>query len=151
MSTRAPTDYITHTPYGTAQPPRTTCTATMPAFIAPAHSQLARAAAATYNHQFADSAAGPLPFVLLTPARSTALTAAGLSDHARALHRRYTDWWLVDGELTAAMGAAAYAPAAEALAAPAHMPTVDTTSATKPVNRSRPQRTRPATRSRTAA
>jgi hypothetical protein len=121
-------------------------TATL-AFIAPAHNQLAHAAAATYRRQLTDSAAGPIPFVPLTLEHAfTALAAAGLPDHARALHRRYTDWWLLDGELELAVGTAAYAPAAEALAAPTHMQTVDTTSATKPVNRSRPQRTQPATR-----
>lgn len=116
------------------------------AFIAPVHNQLAHAAAATYNRQLTDPAAGPIPFVPLTLEHAfTALAAAGLPVQAAALHRRYTDWWLLDGELELAMGTAAYAPAAEALAAPAHMPTVDTISATKPVNRSRPQRTRPAT------
>ena len=121
-------------------------TATL-AFIAPAHNQLAHAAAATYTRQLTDPAAGPIPFIALTLEHAfTTMAATGLPDHARALHRRYTDWWLLDGELELAMGAAAYAPAAEALAAPAHMPTVDTTSASKPINRSRSQRTRPATR-----
>ena len=122
------------------------------AFIAPAHNQLAHAAAATYNCQLTDPAAGPIPFVPLTLEHAfTALAATGLPAHAAALHRRYTDWWLLDGELELAAGAAADAPAAEALAAPARLPTVDTTSATKPFNRSRPQRTRPATRTPTAA
>jgi hypothetical protein len=121
-------------------------TATL-AFIAPAHNQLAHAAAATYKRQLTDPAAGPLPFITLTLEHAfAALAAAGLPAQAVALHRRYTDWWLLDGELELAMGAAAFVPAAEALAAPAHMQTVDTISATKPVNRSRPQRTRPATR-----
>ena len=121
-------------------------TATL-AFIAPSHNQLAHAAAATYTHQLTDPHAGPIPFIPLTLEHAfAALAAAGFPDHARILHRRYTDWWLLDGELELAIGAGAYAPAAEALAAPAHMPTVDTPSASKPINRSRSQRTRPATR-----
>lgn len=85
-------------------------TATL-AFIAPAHNQLAHAAAATYNSQLSDPHAGPIPFVPLTLEHTfAALASAGLPDHARALHRRYTDWWLVDGELE--LTAAASAPAA---------------------------------------
>lgn len=70
------------------------------AFIAPTHNQLAHAAAATYTRQLTDPQGGPIPFVPLTLEHAfAALAAAGLPDHARALHRRYTDWWLVDGEL----------------------------------------------------
>ena len=126
-------------------------TATL-AFIAPAHNQLAHAAAASYKRHLTDPAAGMIPFVPMTLEYAfTGLAVAGLPDHARALHRRYTDWWLLDGELELAVGTAAYAPATEVLAAPARTPTADTISATKPVNHSRPQRLRPATRARTAA
>ena len=87
-------------------------TATL-AFIAPAHNQLAHAAAATYNHRLTDPHAGPIPFVPLTLEHAfTALAAAGLPNHARALHRRYADWWLLDGELE--LTAAASDPVAAA-------------------------------------
>ncbi|GJD86900.1 hypothetical protein BHAOGJBA_0398 [Methylobacterium hispanicum] len=82
-------------------------TATL-AFIAPTHNQLAHAAAATYTRQLTDPRAGPIPFVPTTLEHAfAALAAAGLPDHARALHRRYTDWWLVDGELDLAATVAA--------------------------------------------
>lgn len=69
-------------------------------FIAPTHHQLAHAAAAVYARHLTDSKAGPIPFVPLTLEHAfAAIAAGGLPDHARALHRRYTDWWLVDGEL----------------------------------------------------
>jgi hypothetical protein len=74
-------------------------TATL-AFIAPAHNQLANAAAATYNRLLTDPQAGPIPFIPLTLEHAfAALAAAGLPTHAAALHSRYTDWWLLDGEL----------------------------------------------------
>ena len=74
-------------------------TATL-AFIAPGHNQLAHTAAVTYNLQLTDPAAGPIPFIPLTLEHAfTAMAAAGLPTHAAALHRRYTDWWLLDGEL----------------------------------------------------
>lgn len=83
-------------------------TATL-AFIAPTHNQSAHAAAAIYRRHLTDPQAGPVPFVPLTLERTfAALAAAGQPDHARALHRRYTDWWLVDGELD--LIAAATAP-----------------------------------------
>lgn len=86
-------------------------TATL-AFIAPTHNQLAHAAATAYTRQLTDPQAGPIPFVPLTLEHAfVAIATAGLPDHARALHRRYTDWWLVDGELElAAMPAPRTAP-----------------------------------------
>ncbi|MGW5960594.1 PGN_0703 family putative restriction endonuclease [Methylorubrum thiocyanatum] len=86
-------------------------TATL-AFIAPTHNSLAHAAATAYTRQLTNPQAGPIPFVPLTLEHAfVALATAGLPDHARALHRRYTDFWLVDGELElAAMPASAPAP-----------------------------------------
>ncbi|POR41810.1 hypothetical protein [Methylobacterium sp. V23] len=70
------------------------------AFIAPSHNYLAHAAATTYARHLHSASTGRIPFIPLTLERAiTALAAAGLPDHARALHRRYLDWWLVDGEL----------------------------------------------------
>ncbi|GJE44610.1 PGN_0703 family putative restriction endonuclease [Methylobacterium soli] len=69
-------------------------------FIAPSHNTLAHTAAAAYMRLLTDPLTGPLPFIPLTLERViTAIAAAGLPEHARALHRRYSDWWLVDGEL----------------------------------------------------
>ncbi|MGX7704618.1 PGN_0703 family putative restriction endonuclease [Methylobacterium sp. Gmos1] len=74
-------------------------TATL-AFIAPTHNQSAHAAAATYRRHLTDPQTGAIPFVPTTLEHAfAAIATAGLPDHARALHRRYTDWWLVDGEL----------------------------------------------------
>ncbi len=85
-------------------------TATL-AFIAPAHNHLAHTAASTYTRHLMEPAAGPIPFIPLTLEHAfTALAAAGLPAHAAALHRRYTDWWLLDGELELAAMAAARAP-----------------------------------------
>ncbi|KQP02579.1 hypothetical protein [Methylobacterium sp. Leaf93] len=70
------------------------------AFIAPQHNHLAHAAATTYARQLQSAQAGRIPFIPLTLERViTAIAAAGLPGHARNLHRRYTDFWLVDGEL----------------------------------------------------
>lgn len=70
------------------------------AFIAPTHNQLARGAALSYSRRLRDPAEGVIPFVALSLERViTAIAAAGPVEHARALHRRYTDFWLIDGEL----------------------------------------------------
>ncbi|MCJ2113448.1 hypothetical protein MKK64_19945 [Methylobacterium sp. E-025] len=117
-------------------------TATL-AFIAPTHNQLAHAAAATYTRHLTDPQAGPIPFVPLTLEHAfAALATAGLPNHARALHRRYTDWWLVDGELDLAV-----APASAVTPLPATAPTAPTTTDTpiapaRPVRRRRPHATR---------
>lgn len=112
------------------------------AFIAPTHNQLAHAAAAAYTRQLTDPQAGPIPFVPLTLEHAfVAMATAGLPDHARALHRRYTDWWLVDGELElAAMPAPAPVPAAAPIAQSA---TDRPTAPTRPARRTRPRATRP--------
>ncbi|CAO4132623.1 PGN_0703 family putative restriction endonuclease [Methylorubrum extorquens] len=113
------------------------------AFIAPTHNQLAHAAATAYTRQLTDPQAGPIPFVPLTLEHAfVALATAGVTDYARALHRRYTDWWLVDGELElTAMLAPQPAPV------PAVAPTAPTTAGaskgpTLPVRRGRPHATR---------
>ncbi|KQQ19552.1 hypothetical protein ASF56_21700 [Methylobacterium sp. Leaf122] len=112
------------------------------AFIAPTHNQLAHAAAATYTRQLTDPQAGPIPFVPLTLEHAfVAIATAVLPDHARALHRRYTDWWLVDGELElAAMPTTGPVPAA----APTARTTTDIPAGPKlPTRRSRPHTTSP--------
>ncbi|MCY1644024.1 PGN_0703 family putative restriction endonuclease [Methylorubrum sp. SL192] len=112
------------------------------AFIAPTHNQLAHAAAATYTRQLADPQAGPIPFVPTTLEHAfVAIATAGLPDHARALHRRYTDWWLVDGELElAAMPTTGPVPAA----APTARTTTDIPAGSKLLTRrSRPHATSP--------
>ncbi len=85
-------------------------TATL-AFIAPTHNQSAHTAAATYRRHLTDPQTGPIPFVPTTLEHAlAAIATAGLPDHARALHRRYTDFWLVDGELDLAAAAATQKP-----------------------------------------
>lgn len=103
-------------------------------FITPQHNTLAASAATTYAHQLRDPAGSPIPFISRTLEQAiTAIAATGLTDHARALHRRYTDFWLVDGELQLA-------------AAPAAKPFVHTDTADRdaPATKSRPQRRRAA-------
>jgi hypothetical protein len=70
------------------------------AIIAPSHNYLAHTAAKTYARHLHSASNGWIPFIPLTLERTiAALATAGLPDHAHALHRRYTDFWLVDGEL----------------------------------------------------
>ncbi|KQP07888.1 hypothetical protein ASF28_12380 [Methylobacterium sp. Leaf99] len=70
------------------------------AFIAPQHNHLAQAAATTYARHLHSALTGRIPFVPLTLERViAAIATAGLPEHAQALHRRYTDFWRVDGEL----------------------------------------------------
>ena len=108
----------------------------MLAFIAPAHNQLAHAAAATYTRQLTDPQASPIPFVPLTLEHAfAAIATAGLPGHARALHRRYTDFWLVDGELDLAAAAAVAASTSEAVTLPS--PTV-LTKARSPAGKASP-------------
>ena len=112
------------------------------AFIAPAHNQLAHATAATYTRQLTDPAAGPIPFMVRTLEDAfAAMATAGLPDHARALHRRYTDWWLLDGELELAA-----APAPKPAPVPAATPIAPSTPTDPkpPMRQSRPGKSRPA-------
>ncbi len=70
------------------------------AFVAPAHNQLAHGAALTYSRRLRDPADGTIPFIALSLERViAAIAAVGLAGYALALHRRYTDFWIVDGEL----------------------------------------------------
>lgn len=111
------------------------------AFIAPTHNKLAHAAAAAYTRQLTDPQAGPIPFVPTTLEHAfAALATAGLPDHARALHRRYTDFWLVDGELDLAA-----VPARSPTPVPAVTSTTTDIPAgpTLPVRRRQPHATRP--------
>ena len=125
-------------------------TATL-AFVAPAHNHLAHASAATYYRQLTDPAAGPVPFVPLTLEHAfVAMAAAGLPDHARALHSRYTDWWLLDGELELAMTATT-ADAPMPIIATVPPAQTDAPFVANPITRKRRQRARSATLTRTAA
>ncbi|KQP40256.1 hypothetical protein ASF49_20895 [Methylobacterium sp. Leaf104] len=114
-------------------------TATL-AFVAPTHNQLAHSAAATYTHQLIDPQAGPIPFVPLTLEHAfAAIAAAGVPDHARALHRRYTDLWLVDGELDLV---AATAPAPVPVPTPVPSARTMTNIPSAPSRPTRPHATR---------
>jgi hypothetical protein len=69
-------------------------------FTAPESNHLAQGAARLYAAQLAEPAPGKVPFMAVTLERVIeAIAAAGSPEHARALHRRYTDFWLIDGEL----------------------------------------------------
>lgn len=68
--------------------------------IAPRDNHLARNAGAAYAKHLKDPTSGRLPFRTITlEALFEAIGAAGAPDLARVLHRRYTDFWLIDGEL----------------------------------------------------
>ena len=112
------------------------------AFITPAHNQLAHAAAAAYTRQLTDPQAGPIPFVpLILEHAFAAIATAGRLDHARALHRRYADFWLVDGELDVA---AATAPAPVPTTVPSARTITNIPSApTRPLRRNQARATRP--------
>ena len=70
------------------------------AVVAPEHNKIVQAAADAYGCHLLDPRQGWIPFATITLERLfAALAAAGRPEHARRLHRRYTDWWLVDGEL----------------------------------------------------
>lgn len=70
--------------------------------VAPAHNHLVRSAAAAYAAHLRDPAHATIPFVALTLEQIfAALATAGRPEHARALHRRYTDF----GRLTAVLAA----------------------------------------------
>ncbi len=120
-------------------------------FIAPAHNQLAHAAAATYSRQLSDPHTGPIPFISLTLEHAFAgLAAAGLPAHAAALHVRYTDWWLLDGELELAMtSATADAPVPDIVPV-SHAPTA-APFVTRSATRRRQQCARPSVRTGAAA
>ncbi|WP_439599942.1 PGN_0703 family putative restriction endonuclease [Devosia sp.] len=68
--------------------------------VAPELNHLAQDAARAYGTYLNAPRAGHAQFVNLTLERVVeAIAAAGLETYARLLHRRYADWWLLDGEL----------------------------------------------------
>jgi len=68
--------------------------------IAPEGNHLAQQAGIAYRRHLKAPTSGRLPFVSLTvESVVAAIGRAGAGDLANALHRRYCDWWLVDGEL----------------------------------------------------
>lgn len=69
-------------------------------FIAPAHNAPAQNAATSFIRHLKSPQDGRLPFMAVTLERFVEILAdVGTTGHARALHRRYCDWWLIDGEL----------------------------------------------------
>ncbi|KQS91129.1 hypothetical protein ASG42_11635 [Rhizobium sp. Leaf391] len=69
-------------------------------FIAPAHNTPGQNVAAGFIRHLKTPESGRLPFMSVTLERFVEIIAeAGSTAHARALHRRYCDWWLIDGEL----------------------------------------------------
>ncbi|CCF18056.1 conserved protein of unknown function [Pseudorhizobium banfieldiae] len=69
-------------------------------FIAPALNTPAQHAATSFVRHLASPQEGRLPFMAVTLERFIEILAdVGTTGHARALHRRYCDWWLIDGEL----------------------------------------------------
>lgn len=69
-------------------------------FIAPALNAPAQNAATSFVRHLTAPENGKLPFMVLTLERFIEILAdVGTTGHARALHRRYCDWWLIDGEL----------------------------------------------------
>lgn len=75
--------------------------------VAPAHNHLVQSAAAAYAAHLRDPAQGTIPFISLTLEQIfAALAAAGRPEHARALHRRYTDFSRLTAVLAAEIGGA---------------------------------------------
>lgn len=69
-------------------------------FIAPALNTPAQNVATSFVKHLASPQEGTLPFMAITLERVIEILAeVGTPGHARALHRRYCDWWLIDGEL----------------------------------------------------
>jgi hypothetical protein len=91
-------------------------------FIAPRLNHLARNAADTYSGHLDEHGPGRVPFVSITLEQLIeAIAAAGDPGHARLLHRRYTDWHQVEGEIDLAQAeelSAAKARLSEADATP---------------------------------
>ncbi|HEV2558380.1 MAG TPA: hypothetical protein VGU45_07125 [Microvirga sp.] len=73
-------------------------------FVAPRLNHLAQGAATAYATRLDEHNPARVPFVALTLERLIeAIAAAGEPSHAAALHRRYTDFHQVDGELELAL------------------------------------------------
>lgn len=74
------------------------------ALFAPAHNHLVQAAARTHADHLLDPVRGRIPFVPLTLEQGfAALAEAGRPAHARALHRRYTDFGRLEAAVSAAL------------------------------------------------
>jgi hypothetical protein len=75
-------------------------------FIAPRLNHLAQNAAEAYRSQLKEPTPDQVPFVAITLEQLIeAIVAAGEPHYARALHRRYTDFHLVEGEIDLALAA----------------------------------------------
>jgi hypothetical protein len=106
-------------------------------FVAPQLNHPAQAGAHAFSRHLADPLNGSVPFIPLSLEQVfSAIAAAGLPDHARALHRRYTDFWLIDGELQ--LEAALVTPARAAPADSAATESVSRSSQPKAPTRRRP-------------
>lgn len=69
-------------------------------FIAPTLNTPAQNVATSFVQHLIAPEKGKLPFMAVTLERFVEILAdVGTAGHARALHRRYCDWWLIDGEL----------------------------------------------------
>jgi hypothetical protein len=69
-------------------------------FIAPALNAPAQNVATSFVRHLKSPDDGKLPFMAMTLERFVEIIAGiGSAAHARALHRRYCDWWLIDGEM----------------------------------------------------
>ncbi len=68
--------------------------------LAPQHNHLVWAAAEAYRGHLCKTGQAQVPFLTLSLEQAfAALAEADSPEQARRLHRRYTDFWLVDGEL----------------------------------------------------
>jgi hypothetical protein len=75
--------------------------------IAPRLNHLAHAATSAYREHLAEPGPNQAPFVTLTLEQVIeAFAAAGQPKYAQALHRRYTDFHLIDGEIELAQAEA---------------------------------------------
>ncbi len=75
--------------------------------IAPRLNHLAQGAAAVYADHLHEPGQGPVSFANLhLETFIDALRSAGHTDYAQQLHRRYCDFWLVDGEIELALAKA---------------------------------------------
>jgi hypothetical protein len=68
--------------------------------IGPEHNWRVQSAGELYRAQLAETSPQRVRFVCLTLEQVVqAMAEAGQPEHAKALHRRYCDFWLVDGEI----------------------------------------------------
>lgn len=96
--------------------------------VAPELNHLAQQAATAYRTYLEQPRTGHTQFANITLERFIeAIAAAGLEPYARMLHRRYCDWWLLDGELV--LDEPFVTEMAETEAAPEAEPVTTTTAA----------------------